>query len=409
MFLLQTSLAVERRTPVVLAVEAATPAVLSLEIEQPAQSSFYYRWEAPKATGQGSGVVIAPEGVVLTNAHVVAGAVKIVAHTSEGRSYQARVIGMDEDLDLAVLRLEGVEYIPSITVDTDSPILGETVIAIGNPYGLGLTVSTGVVSSVSREVEIKAGIKQPYIQTDAAINPGNSGGALVNVEGNLIGINTAIYAQGEGIGFAIPAERAMKIARDLLTYGSVRAPWLGADLQDLDRRALVGTPLKEGAVRVSGVFPGGPAATAGLEKKDLLYRADDRPIRSRADLNAYLATLEPGAAISLSLYRDTQPITLSLPSIAIPPDLGTRVMHKTLGISVQPRDGGLTVTAASPTGTWAHSRLRVGDRIVAVNGERVQTEEELTDALTRAKAAHRPSAMFTVTRGRSQGTLVVSI
>jgi len=167
--------------------------------------------------------------------------------------------------------------------------------------------------------------------------------------------------------------------------------------------------LEEGAVRVAGVFPGGPAATAGLEKKDLLFRADNRPIRSRADLNAYLATLEPGADISLSLYRNTQSIVLSLPSMAIPQDLGSRVLHKTLGISVQPRSGGLTVTAASPTGTWVRSRLRVGDRIVAINGERIQTEKELADALTRAKAAHRPSALFTVTRGRSQGTLVVSI
>ena len=158
-----------------------------------------------------------------------------------------------------------------------------------------------------------------------------------------------------------------------------------------------------------GLHPDGPAAAAGVMKNDLVYRADDRPIRSRSDLNAYLATLKPGVTIRLSLYRDVQHMELRLRSRSIPTDVAQRVINKTLGISLSVQNGELVVTKASPNGGWAHANLRVGDRIVAVNGERVNSLDSLYGALNSAKAAHRPSALFTVRRGRGQGTLTLPI
>lgn len=207
------AMAAERRTPVVEAVERATPAVVTIETQVSQSSPFAALYGAPRSSSAGSGVVIDSDGVVLTNAHVVEGALSIEVHTNDGRSWPAVVLAMESELDLAVLRLEGARDLPQIAMaDSDALLLGEPAIAIGNPYGLGLTVSTGIVSSVQRDVEIRSGLYQSYIQTDAAINPGNSGGALVNIHGELIGINTAIRADAEGIGFAIPVNRARKIA-----------------------------------------------------------------------------------------------------------------------------------------------------------------------------------------------------
>jgi serine protease Do len=400
----------ERITPIVLAVRLSAPSVVSIETEQPISSPFAFAWPTGTATSDGSGVIIDDRGLVLTNAHVVSGAVSIIAHDAQGRDWPAHIVGLDADLDLAVLQLEGATGLVPIRLGTSHDLmLGETVIAIGNPYGLGLTVSTGVVSSVSREVEIQRGVFQEYIQTDAAINPGNSGGALVNIHGELIGINTAIFAQAEGIGFSIPVDRAKKIARDLALFGQVQVPWLGVDLQDISVNQLRGTPLAEGAVQVARVYSQGPGDRAGLLTGDLVYKVDGRPIRSRADLNAYLASLAPGSTVTVDLARHSKLKSFEVKSSKLPEDLVDGLLSTTLGISVRPGPGGLVVDKASAQGAWIRSGLRVGDTVVAVNGTPVRSPQELTEALRQAKAGHRPSALFTIRRGRFTGNITFAI
>ncbi|HJN76646.1 MAG TPA: trypsin-like peptidase domain-containing protein [Myxococcota bacterium] len=405
------ALAADRMTPTVKAVQQAAPSVVAIETEMTVANPFPL-WGPSQfeTTSQGSGVVIDEAGIVLTNAHVVHGANEITVHTSDGRSHVARLIGMESNLDLAVLSLRVDDPLPTIELGTSSDLmLGEPVIAIGNPYGLGQTVSTGVVSSVSREVEIQTGIVQDYVQTDAAINPGNSGGALVNIEGELIGINTAIHAQAEGIGFAIPVDRAYKVAQDLMLYGKVNVPWLGTDLGDLSRRRLEGTPLEEGAVVVDAVHDDSPAATAGIEHGDLLYKADGRPIHSRADLNAYLSQKDPGEKVSLSLYRGTRPLKVSIVTTAFPEDLVDTVIGTTMGIELEPGGFGLLVSEVDPDGSWADAGLKTGDIILAVNGQAIKKPEDLRAALVDAKSGHRSSATFTIARGNHRGSVTLRI
>ncbi|MEZ4319340.1 MAG: trypsin-like peptidase domain-containing protein [Myxococcota bacterium] len=408
-FVLALAHAADRRTPVVEAVEIATPSVVALQVDVPTQSPFSVFGGPTIASSQGSGVVIDDDGIVLTNAHVVQGATRIQAHTIGGEVYEARPIALDAELDLAVLRLEDAKGLVAIEVaNSDEILLGETVIAIGNPYGLGLTVSTGVVASKERQVEIQPGLYQSYIQTDAAINPGNSGGALVDVEGRLIGVNTAIRAEAEGIGFAIPANRARKIADDLLLYGSVRAPWLGCDFTDISARKLAGTGLS-GALRVAAVFPESPCAAAGMEIGDVVYQIDGRPTSSRADLNAWLAQKKPGDTVVLEAVHRDAIVARELASSDLPKNAARRALER-LGIVVAGLDGrGLAVTEVNPEGTWAQNRLRVGDIIVAVDGARTNRPEDLVKSLQQAKARHQPAALFTVRRGRIQGHVPVEI
>ncbi|MCP4806611.1 MAG: PDZ domain-containing protein [Proteobacteria bacterium] len=409
--LIGTALAADRRTDVVEAVERAAPAVVAIETEMTVANPFPLWGPAEfETTSQGSGVVIDTTGIVLTNAHVVDGAHDIKVHTSDGNAYDARLIGMESDLDLAVLALDTKDVLPTIELgSSDGLFLGEPTIAIGNPYGLGHSVSTGIISSVSREVEIQRGIVQDYVQTDAAINPGNSGGALVNIEGELIGINTAIHAQGQGIGFAIPVDRASKVAQDLMLYGKVRVPWLGTDLGDLSKRRLTGTPLEEGAVIIENVHADSPAAAAGLETGDLLYKADGRAIHSRADLNAYLSQMKPGSEIALSLYRGTKPLKVDVTTSDFPEELVDGVIADVLGVELKTSREGLLVVGVVPTGAWADAGLRTGDIILAVNGAAIQKPEDLRSALVDAKSGHRSSATFTVARGTHRGSVTLRI
>jgi len=403
-----TAHAVDRRTPVVQAVERATPAVVTIDVEVQQQNPFSF-FGSSVGNSEGSGVIIDEGGVVLTNAHVVDGARSITVHTTDGRNWPASVVAMEGDLDLAVLQLEKADGLPTIAMgDSDDLLLGETVIAIGNPYGLGLTVSTGVVASIDREVEIRQGLSQRYIQTDAAINPGNSGGALVDINGKLIGINSAIHANAEGIGFAIPVNRARKIAEDMVIYGEVRAPWLGCDLVTINPRRLQGVGI-DGAVRVGRVWPGGPADKAGLVPGDFIYEVNSRPLASRPDLNSQLAELKPGAKVSVRFIRGSKIHTGVVVSSSLPESVGNQSISDVLGIQLVAKGGILQVVKATEEGSWAQAKLRVGDVIVGADGRRLRTVPELQEAISRAKARHRGSLLFTVQRDRYQGQVEVGV
>lgn len=404
--------AADRRTPVVMAVERATPAVVTITLEVEQQSPFWF-FDAPSVgRADGSGVILDPRGIVLTNAHVVDGARAILVHLEDGTQVSAQLVAMEPDLDLAVLRLDGDRKYPTIAVaDSDSLLLGEPAIAIGNPYGLGLTVSTGVISSTAREVEIAPGLFQTYIQTDAAINPGNSGGALVNIDGALIGINTMIRANAEGIGWAIPVNRARKIADDLMAYGEVRFPWLGADFRDVAPRRTPGSPLEKGAIRVQTVHPGGPAAKAGLKPGDMVVEVAGRRTASRADLNAQLAALKPGVTLDVGVVRDGAPMPIKLTTVAMPETLADVSIQGVLGIGFERAPGGrgLVITSADARGSFAQAGLRPGDVVLAVDGRPVDSPEALRAAIAHAKARHLGTALFTVVRGRYRGNISLAV
>ncbi len=402
-----SSLAAERRTPVVEAVEKATPAVVAIEVETGSGNPFF----ASVGPSQGSGVVIDSGGIVLTNAHVVEGALRIKVTSENGDAYTAQVLAMEPNLDLAVLQLRDAEDLPTIELaNSDALLLGETAIAIGNPLGLGLTVSTGIVSSTDRQVELRDGVKQSFIQTDAAINPGNSGGALVDIEGRLIGVNTAIRADAEGIGFAIPVNRARKVAEDLVHYGTVKAPWLGCDVVDINVRRLQRTALADGAVQVARVWHDGPARAAGLRIGDLLFEVQGDRVRSRADLNARLAELTPGATVRVRWIREGDVHSGELATTEVPSGTAAFGVGQVLGVELRSLGAkGLAVVHAEASGTWMRARLRAGDLIVGVDGRAVVSEDDLHTAIRRARAQHRAEVLFTVRRGAYQGHVAVEI
>ncbi len=391
-----------RRTPIVQAVERATPAVVTVRVEVQAASPFTM-FGAESRASEGSGVILDASGVVLTNAHVVDGARRIHIHLADGRTLRADLVAADPELDLAVLRVVGGGSLPAAIVgDSDELLLGEPVVAIGNPYGLGLTVSTGVVASTARDVNVGNGPRQTYIQTDAAINPGNSGGALVNVYGELIGINTFIHSGAEGIGFAIPVNRARKIAEDLLTFGSVQVPWLGVTLAD---RARGGQEAR--GVVVARVWS--PGIAGNLRPGDVIEALDGHVVASRADVNARLAAGRPGTPVAVRLVREGQASTVSVRALVPPSKLDAATLFAALGAELQAVEGGLLLKALHPNGSLARAGLRPGDLVFGVDGQRLGAVDDLGAAVLRAWARHRNTAWLTVLRGQVQGSVAVQL
>ncbi len=393
-----------RNTPVVRAVAAVEPAVVSITTEVPVDNPFAVFYGRTTASAEGSGVVIDPDGIVLTNAHVVEGASRITATFPDGRGVEAELLGITPELDLAVLRLPGERGLTAVEVGSSAGLmLGEPVIAIGNPFGLGQTVTTGVVSALNRSLETDDRVYQDFIQTDASINPGNSGGPLLDIHGRLIGINTAIRSDAENIGFAIPVDRAIKVARDLVRFGEVKIPWLGVDLEDvvvdMGRRRIT-------AARVVRVHPGVP----GFEVGDVLTAVDGRAVQGRSDLNAYLAGFRSGRVVTVELLRDGRPVTVQVKAGDLPDSVVDESIAEVMGIRVADARGrGVVVTAARPDRAFARLGLRAGDVIVAVNGRRVDGVEAFRAAIARAKSGHQAQALLTVRRGQAMGSLRVPI
>ena len=273
----------------------------------------------------GSGVVFSADGYVLTNNHVISGADDIQVLLSDGRVAQARVIGADADTDLAVLKIDASD-LPTIAVaDRGDVNVGDVVLAIGNPFGVGKTVTMGIVSATGRQLRLSA--YEDFIQTDAAINFGNSGGALVNALGELVGINTAVYRNAagdgrggsqqnnaEGIGFAIPVSTAKAVLDQIISHGMVIRGWFGAEYADVSALSAgtpETTPLQRGVVVVE-VLPGGPADTAGLRRGDLLLKLDADEIIDQADLRSHEAALAPGTTARLSGLRGGAPFSVEI-------------------------------------------------------------------------------------------------
>ncbi|MBU6492470.1 MAG: Do family serine endopeptidase [Burkholderiales bacterium] len=272
----------------------------------------------------GSGVIVSPDGYILTNHHVVAGANEIEVALSDGRKAAAKLVGSDPETDLAVLKIN-LDHLPAITLGRmDRVHVGDVVLAIGNPFGVGQTVTMGIISALGRNhLDISA--FENFIQTDAAINPGNSGGALVDTQGNLVGINTAIYSRNGGnmgIGFAIPVSTARSVMESIITTGAVTRGWIGVEPQDITSDIAESFNLQQDTgVIVAGVVQGGPADLGGIQPGDILTQVNKQSITDTSQLLNVIAQLKPGSTAVLHVLRKQKPmdITVSIGKRPPPP------------------------------------------------------------------------------------------
>lgn len=308
------------------AARRAAAAVVSISTVTAAQPSphtrepwFRFFGEPPGGArpqaGLGSGVIISAEGYILTNNHVIEGADAIEVQLNDSRSTRAKVIGTDPETDLAVLKIS-LERLPAITLgNSDSLQVGDQVLAIGNPFGVGQTVTSGIVSAIGRN-QLGINTFENFIQTDAAINPGNSGGALVDVQGHLMGINTAIYSRSGGslgIGFAIPVSTAKLVLEGIVKEGVVRRGWIGVEPADLSPELVetFGVKTRRG-VLITGVLQNGPAARAGVRPGDVITEAGGKPIASVSELLSSVAALKPGTAAEFRLQRKDATLSVTV-------------------------------------------------------------------------------------------------
>ncbi|MBE3582045.1 MAG: trypsin-like peptidase domain-containing protein [Thermoanaerobacteraceae bacterium] len=296
-------------------VEAASPAVVRIDttsggLQAPFNDPFFRQFfgipDGRQQQGLGSGFLISSDGYILTNEHVVEGAEEVeVTIVGFDQRFKARVVGADRDLDLAVLKVDVGKPLPYLKLgDADQARVGEWVIAIGNPYGLDHTVTVGVLSAKGRPVDTQDRHYENLLQTDASINPGNSGGPLLNLRGEVIGINTAVKIDAQGVGFAIPSTTVQPVLNDLMTKGKISRPWLGVLLQDMtpDIAAYLGISNVQG-VLIREVVSGGPAAKAGLRTGDVILQVDGQAVNSATELVKLIQQKQIGQTIQLVIFR----------------------------------------------------------------------------------------------------------
>jgi serine protease Do len=400
-----------RRTPLVAVVEKVSPAVVNISAESTVRETdpffgiFGFGAERP-AQSLGSGFIVDRNGIVVTNAHVIEGASRVTVTLLDGRELDADVLGSDRDADLAVLKVKA-SNLPALPLGHSSDLMiGETVIAIGNPFGLSNTVTTGVLSAQGRTVPSERGERlfTDFLQTDASINPGNSGGPLVNAGGDVIGINTAIIQGATGIGFAIPADRARRVVDDLLRFGELQPLWTGAQLLSVDPELArrYGLAVRRGAL-VFKIYPDSPAASAGLREKDVIVAAGGHPAASREDVTTALYTAAAGSPLELEVRRGEQALRLSLRPVRPPEGLGLQVLERTVGLRVEAVRGGLAVRGVTDGSPAAERGLRPGDVILGANGQRTDSAEALGRELLRG--LDRGGVLLSVQRGRFVYTL----
>jgi S1-C subfamily serine protease len=315
--------AVNRTAPSVVSVYTRTLVTepLGLESVNPLLRELYRdRMVTRPRRGLGSGVILTEDGLILTALHVISGVDDVVVALWDGRTAEARLIGADPATDLAVLKVD-LSGLPAVDLSTSTALrAGDVVLAIGNAFGLSHTVTMGIVSATGRD-RLNLTTFEDFIQTDAAINAGNSGGALINPDGEVVGINSASLSQtmgAQGIGFAIPAGLAHQVAEQIIDYGQVRRAWLGAELIDVSLNFNPDQTRRSGA-RISRIHRAGPAWQSGLRSGDILLSADSRPIQSARELMLYVAGLAPGHELELEVLRGNQLFTTSVSLIQQPP------------------------------------------------------------------------------------------
>lgn len=356
-------------------------------------------------TVRGSGFIMRPDGYIVTNNHVVEGATKITVTLHTGDKRVATIVGNDPKSDLAVIKIDE-EKLPFLLFgDSNKLEVGEWAIAIGNPFGLSESVTVGVVSAKGRS-QLNITDFEDFIQTDAAINPGNSGGPLLNIEGEVIGINTAIVSGSGGymgIGFAIPSRMAERIIEQLIENGSVTRGFLGVTMQpiDSDLASYYKLPKVAGAL-VTDVSKGSPADLGGLEREDIILEYNGKDVETLSAFRNAVAMMKPGSKLRMKVKRDGKIITVNVTIATLPQDIvANGSLLDRLGMSVQPLtpeiakklgytdEEGVVVTAVKPGGAAASVGLRPGSLIVAVNRKNVTSVEELNEALAASKGDKR--------------------
>lgn len=412
-----------RRTAIVVAVEKVSPAVVNISTTVtekvnpffPFGGDDFFKDVFPemfsreyKQSSLGSGVIIdGDKGYIITNHHVVAKATEIKVITSNQKEYKGRSLGSDPRSDLAVIKIDTKEKLPEAKLgNSEDMLIGETVIAIGNPFGLTHTVTTGVVSAIDRSVRAEDRIYRHFIQTDASINPGNSGGPLLNIDGDVIGINTAIYQKAQGIGFAIPINKAKRIVKELLRAGEVRPPWLGLDLQELtpELKHHFALPAGTGGILVSDVYGESPADRAGVKRGDVVLKIEGTAVLTLSDYQDALAEFTTGDRITLKLFRRGKEISTPLQPASFPPELALETVYRRLGIKVgEGRKGGgqqrsgISIEEVKQDSEAGRIGLKSGDLIVQVNEIAVTNLEDFKKAISQYQ--HLISLNLVVRRG----------
>ena len=376
-----------------------------------------YFGRRPREDGRtsGSGVIVDPKGYILTNNHVIENAREITVRLSDSRKFSATLVGRDPKTDLAVLKVEAPAPLPVAELaDSDRLRVGQWAIAIGNPFGLDRTVTVGIISATARN-RVGVATYENFIQTDASINPGNSGGPLLNLDGKVIGINTAIVAAGQGIGFSIPINEAKAVMAQLIAKGRVVRGWLGVVIQDLtdELASSFGVREREG-VLVADVMKGGPAETAGLRAGDVVVEVNGVRVREVPDLQRRVAGLAPGERVRIVVVRDgaRQPATVTIGEMpSEEPTVRAQAGEDGFGLHVEPLSPGIAdrlnlavsqgvlVVDVAAGGPAARAGLRRGDVILEVGRQPVSDAQTFGQALaaippgeTALLYLHRPGA-----------------
>lgn len=426
-----------RQTPVVTAVRKIGPSVVNISSEQtrrnqpspfsnfgfhPFFDSFFKDFVAPEyerrapRSSLGSGIIIdGQKGFILTNAHVIENTAQIMVTLQDKQTFPAKVIGVDAEADLAVLQIEPKGELPDTPLSSsDDLLIGETVIAIGNPFGFSHTVTTGVISALDRTIRTDDRIYRNFIQTDASINPGNSGGPLLNINGDLIGINTAVYAKAQGIGFAIPVARAHKIVTDLIEYGEVIPAWLGLILQPVDQAMAGYLNLDEdlqrryGGLLIKQVTPEGPGQTAGLKSGQLLLAINQRPIASIGTYRTTMKEVDVDQTIELLTWQNGVLEKVKVRSALFPEKLADQLPETLLGITAVDitrklasrfnlrSDQGVLVLDTHKGVGLGKIGARAGDVLHQINNMKLQQLTDLKKALVQYR--HQSSVVILLER-----------
>ncbi|MEJ5358484.1 MAG: DegQ family serine endoprotease [Desulfobacterales bacterium] len=372
----------------------------------------------------GSGFILDAEGYIVTNNHVIEGADQIKVRLFDEREFDARIVGRDSKTDLALIKIDGAKDLRPLRLgDSDKLEVGSWVLAVGSPFGLEQTVTAGIVSAKGRF--IGAGPYDDFIQTDASINPGNSGGPLLNLQGEVVGINTAIIAQGQGIGFAIPVNLAQNIIAQLKQRGSVVRGWMGVGIQDLTPELAQYYGLKEPrGVLVTQVFPGDPADKAGMKVKDVILSIDGKAVHNSRELSSTVAGMEVGREVPVKVMRDGKEVTLRVklaerkdadqPVRSQAPqdsdDLGVRAAdlnpETARRFGLDPEERGVLIVQVRPGSKADQAGMRQGDVVKEVNRVPVTTVQEMRAEYQKARAGE--TVLFLVKRGGA-GFLVIRI